>query len=210
MQEATKEPDHSKKEEKVELNHTYVTRLQKAESISCPTFAFDYSDNWNISSEELMQENFWNEKDVLENSRGVTITYTDYATIYGLGSEGRFMNEIKITKVADSSFVPGYPEGTDSDLSNLGEFMVAKIKVIGSLYMDQDEDFKETDGPVYYAVLPKSYEGTDAAVGMAGLYTKCTFEYPGLYSFFAESPDGKFTEEEEKEIIAIMSSFRVK
>lgn len=44
-------------------------------------------------------------------------------------------------------------------------------------------------------------------VGMAGLYTACSFEYPGLYSFIVESPDGKFTEEEEKEIIEILSSF---
>lgn len=35
-----------------------------------------------------------------------------------------------------------------------------------------------------------------------------SFNYPEPYVFFAEAPNGQFTEEEEKEVIGILSSFR--
>ena len=92
IQEASKEPEHSKKEEKIELNNTYKTRLSEVNKVDCPIFYFDYPDNWKITNEEINQDS-WEEKVVLENDRGVTITYTDYTR--GLGNEGRFMQQLK-------------------------------------------------------------------------------------------------------------------
>ena len=205
IQEVTKEPEHSKKEEKIELNNTYKTRSSEVNKVDCPMFYFDYPDNWGITNEEMHQD-YWVEKVVLENDRGVTITYTDYTR--GLGSDGRFMQQLKFSKVADSSLVPGYI-GTDGETrSDLGECMVAKIKTVGELSMETDTDFTKVDGAVYYAVVPKSYSGLKTAVGMAGFYTTCSFEYSSLYSFLAEAPDGKFTEEEEREVVEILASFR--
>lgn len=201
------ESGKGKKREAIKLNHTYKTRLREVDKVDCPTFSFEYSDNWEITKEETHQDS-WVEKDVLENDRGVTITYTDYDSKYGLGSEGRFMYQTKFSKVADSSFEPSYIGTAEDTLSDIGACMVAKVKTVGEAYMDTDTDYTKIDGAVYYAVVPKSYAGMHDVVGMAGLYTACSFEYPVLYSFLAESPDGKFTKEEEKEIIEILSSFR--
>lgn len=206
--ETTSTDKKQKKEKTPELKNTYQTRYGKKYKVTCPTFRFDYSDNWSVSCEELDCEGMWQERDVLENKRGVTITFTDYASHRGLGSEGRFMSKVKVSKVADSAFVPGYPAGTDMDCSGMGEFMVAKVKTVGELFMDEDTEYTPVDGGVIYAVIPKSYKGMHEVIGRAGLYTECSFSYPALYSFIAESPDGKFTEEEEAEIIAILSSFR--
>lgn len=201
------ESEKGKKREAIKLNHTYKTRLREVDMVDCPTFAFDYSDHWSITKEETHKD-VWVEKDVLENDRGVMITYTDYGSKYGLGSEGRFMYQTKFSKVADSSFVPSYI-GTDGEkLSDIGPCMVAKVKMVGELYMDTDMDYTKIDGAAYYAVVPESYAGMHDVVGMAGLYTACSFEYPSLYSLIVESPNGKFTEEEENEIIEILSSFR--
>lgn len=192
---------------KVKLNHTYKTRLSKIDKVDCPTFQFKYPDHWKIVKEETHQQGSWAERDVLKNDRGVTITYTDYDSIYGLGGGGRFMYETKFSKVAKSSFVPAYI-GTDGERSDIGPCMVAKVKTVGALYMDEDTDFTKIDGGVVYAVVPESYAGMHPVVGLSGLYTACSFEYPSLYSFIAEAPNGRFTKEEEKEVIAILSSFR--
>lgn len=195
------------KSDTIELNYTYQTRFGKVNMVTCPEFQFDYSNNWKVTSEELNNEAF-GEKDVISNDRGTTITYMHFASIYGLGGGGRNMQKVEVSKVADSSFIPTIPEGTDSDYSELGKFIVAKLKIVGELYMDEDSDFTAVDGAVYYAVLPESYVGTHLVVGLYGLYEECSFEYPGLYAFIAEAPDGEFAEDEEQEVIAILASFR--
>lgn len=195
------------KSDTIELNHTYQTRFGRVNMVTCPEFQFDYSNNWGIINEEINNEAF-GEKDVISNDRGTTITYMHFASIYGLGGGGRNMQKVEVSKVADSSFVPTIPEGTDSDYSDLGNFIVAKLKIVGELYMDEDSDFTAVDGAVYYAVLPESYVGMQLAVGLGGLYEQCSFEYPSLYAFIAEASDGEFTEDEEKEVIAILASFR--
>lgn len=204
MQEEAKEPDSSKKEEKVELNNTYKTRLSEVDGVDCPIFDFDYPDNWKITNEEMHQDNCA-EKVVLENDRGVTITYTDYGR--KLEDYGSFLQVLKVSKVTDSSFIPGYV-GTDGERSDLGECMVAKIKTIGEMWKGVDMEPEEVDGAVYYAVVPESYLGIQYASGMDGFNMVCSFEYGSFYSFCAEAPDGKFTEEEEKEVVEILASFR--
>jgi hypothetical protein len=195
------------KSDVIELNHTYQTRFGKVNLVTCPEFQFDYPNNWEIISEELNNEAF-GEKNVISNDRGTTITYMHFASIYGLGGGGRNMQKVEVSKVADSSFVPTIPAGTDSDYSGLGTIIVAKLKIVGELYMDEDSDFTAVDGAVYYAVLPESYVGEHQVVGLSGFYNEFFFKYPGLYAFIAEAPSGKFTTDEEKEVIAILASFR--
>ena len=100
---------------------TYTTK-----SSSMPEFAFDYPDNWSVKSEELQSNYEW---DVLQNARGVEISY--YFSDYGFGSQyyggNKVMDYVHITKVSDSDFVPVDFNG--QSYSSLGKYVVAKLKV---------------------------------------------------------------------------------
>ena len=72
-----------------------------------------------------------------------------------------------------------------------------------------DSDFTEIDGGSFYAVVPESYLGEREYVKQVGDIDEFSFDYPRPHAFIAESPDGKFTEKEEKEVIEILKSFRV-
>lgn len=80
-------------------------------------------------------------------------------------------------------------------------------------------------GRVSYALMLSEKEGAQTT-NLPGYYDMCSFYYPkpdsfqiespdghayviNPYTFIAESPDGQFTEEETKEIIAILSSYRL-
>lgn len=63
------------------------------------------------------------------------------------------------------------------------------------------------NGPVRYALLPESEVGEQYESIIVGLPT-FSFWYAGHISFIADSPNGEFTEQEEKEVIAIIASFR--
>lgn len=65
-----------KSESLVGMN-TYTTR-----DTSMPEFAIDYPNNWSIKSEEVQSNYEW---DVLQNTRGVEISY--YSSDYGFGSQ---------------------------------------------------------------------------------------------------------------------------
>lgn len=115
------------------------------------------------------------------------------------------MRRVDISKASDSQFIPGYVQATDH--SELGKFMVAKLKVTGQLNMQTDSDFQNVDGAVAYAVIPESWVGTRDDV--RGVYAgEFAFYYSGYISFIAESPSEQFTSDEEREIIEILSSFR--
>lgn len=191
----------------IQLNNTYLTRYGTINQVTCPRFQFDYPDSWTII-EETINDNFIDEKDVISNDRGVTISYTDYLNIDTLGGGGRTMIKMEVSRAADSVFIPGIPVGTNSDHSNLGNFMVARVAIVGELFMDTDSDYTAVDGQALYAVVPESYAGTHEAVGLTGIYQCCSFKYPQAYTMIAEAPDRQFTAEEEKEVIAILSSFR--
>lgn len=211
------EENEPEQEEVVQTNedsksekHTYATKLGEINLITCPKFSFDYPDGWTITSEDYPKPGagVWDQQVILANDRGVQITFTSW-TVDQFGGGGRFMDQYELSKVADSAFVPFYPAGTDKDLSYLGPFMVARVKGTGSMFMDEDEDFTPIDGKESYAVLPESYAGTKSVVGDSGYMEMLWFEYPQPISFIAESPDGHFLEDEKKEVIEILSSFRV-
>ena len=115
------------------------------------------------------------------------------------------MNKEEISKVASAQFVPGFVQATDH--SSLGEFMVARIKTIGKLNMKTDREYTEVDGNVAYAVLPVSEEGIREGVRRA-ISGEYTFWYSSTISFTASNSE-EFTPQEEKEVIAILSSFRI-
>ena len=95
------------------------------------------------------------------------------------------------------------------DFSYLGQFVVAKVKCKAKLHVETDSDYTEVDGETFYAVIPESYLGEREFVKQAGDIDELSFDYPRPHAFIAESPDGKFTEKEEKEVIEILKSFRV-
>lgn len=201
----TSDTDQSNEADADTQLYTYTTRYGEVNAVSCPDFQFSYPDNWSVTSEEI-NEGEIDERVVLSNDRGVTITYMAFSWLSGAG---RIMFKYEVTKAADSQFIPSIPVGTDSDYSNLGNFIVAKIKTVGELSMDADSDYTNVDGATYYAVVPESYIGIHEAVGMSGLYNEFSFEYAGQYILIAEPlVGGAFTTTEENEIIAILSSFQ--
>ena len=192
--------------EPIKLMNTYVTKFGEVNAVTYPQFYFDYPDNWKILTEEV---NATNEKVVLSNDRGTTVAFS----YIGGEAEGQLgggsavtMLRVDISKASDSQFVPGYVQATDH--SGLGKFMVAKLKVTGQLDMQTDSDFKEVDGKVAYAVLPESWTGTKDDVRNA-FESEFAFGYSGYISMIADSSGGQFTPEEEKEVLAILQSFRI-
>lgn len=189
----------------VVLDHSFTTQFQERNKVTYPDFTISYPRNWMITSKSV---NTSNETFVLENERGVEITYSHIGGVaegqLGGGS-GTMMSRVEVTKVADSSFIPGFVQATDH--SDLGKFVVAKIKQTGLLYMKQDRDFRDVDGDVSFAVVPESRLGTDDSVNQAysGYFA---FWYTGYISLIASSPDGQFTEQETREVVAILNSFR--
>lgn len=188
--------------------NTYVTRYSEQNAISCPVFQFDYPSGWDIQSEEMSDgiDNPIEEKVVLVNDRGVTVTYWDCSRT--LGGYSRSVVKAEILKVDDSEFVPGFPAGTNTDYSSLGSFMVAKVHLVGEMDPKLDSDYNATDSE-FFAVVPAFYEGEREFQGQAGFVDEFSFEYPTPYAFIAEAPDGQFTPEEEKEVIEILKSFKI-
>ena len=97
----------------------------------------------------------------------------------------------------------------NTDYSHLGKFMVARVDVIGEAWMGENSDYTSVDGETFYAVVPESYLGERGFVSQAGNIDEFSFEYPTPYAFIAESSNCKFTEQDEREVVEILKSFRV-
>jgi len=182
--------------------HTYATRFEEVNFVTYPTFYFDYPDGWTVTKEEVTSTS---EEVVLTNDRGATVTYWNFGGMHDLTGPTRDINRVNVIRVADASFVPSKVQATD--YSDLGTFMVAKLTITGKYDMFNGGEYVEIpDGRVRYALLPASEEGEREESLMVGLPT-FSFWYAGHISLIADAPDGKFTEQEEKEVIAILSSF---
>lgn len=185
----------------VVLSNTYTTRFEEVEQVTVGKYAFDYPENWTVTQESIL-ENRLNEFVQLENDRGTAVTFT-FGTNPDWGYGGT-VPLIEVTKASDSQLVAGQIQA--ADYSNLGDFMVAKIQVTGWLLKGEDTDFRPIeDGNISYAVLPESEIGTHSCV--QGI-DKWVASYYNSVAFTASAPSGKFTEQEEREVIAILSSFR--
>lgn len=188
---------------KVDLTHTYITRFGEVNQITYPDFSFAYPDGWEITSEEVTQTS---EEVILTNDTGVTVTYWNFSGMRDLTGPTRDMNRVDVTKVASASFIPGYVQATD--YSDLGTFIVGKLKTVGQYDMLGGGEYQETaDGGVRYALLPESEVGEQEECIIVGLPT-FSFWYGSHISLIANSPSGEFTKQEEKEVVAILSSFR--
>ena len=194
------------------MGNKYTTRYGDVNLIDCPTFQFEYPNNWKIESEEV-NENLSNaemgdieEKVVIVNERGVTVTY--WSCQKELGGYSREWVKAEISKVEESEFIPGIVDAPDSDYSNLGNFMVAKVQVTGEMDPALSEDYEPVDNIEFFAVVPESYLGEREFAGQAGQVDEFSFEYPSPHAFIAESPDGTFTKQEEREVIKILKSFK--
>ncbi len=229
-----KEPEHKTAEERVkehteedadtvdgEINtvstdgwFTYTTKYGIINHVDSNTFEFEYPNNWMITEEQYDQYGPAYgiiEQVVLEDVNGARITYMHYT---GLGAGGSYAICGETTKVADSKFVPSYPNGTDTDMSSLGAFAVAQVHITKSMDGYTDEDYKNVDdNPEYatYGIIPENRLGSfEDIVGTDGLYEMLSFEYPiAKYCFIAEPPAGGWTKEEREEMIGILSSFRI-
>lgn len=191
----------------------YITRYSEVNNIACPVFQFDVPWGWKIESEEVGNGlNEIDEKVVLTNEKGVTVTY--WACQHQLGGRSELMLKADISKVADSEFKPTIPDGVgvdessaDEPYANLGTMIVAKIHVTGEMDMKIDTEYSDRDS-VFYAVVPEAYVGEREFIGQAGEVDEFSFPYPTPYAFIAESADGTFTAGEEKQIINILKSFK--
>ena len=191
----------------------YITRYSEVNNIACPVFQFDVPWGWKIESEEVgngLDE--IDEKVVLTNEKGVTVTY--WACQHQLRGRSELMLKADISKVADSEFKPTIPDGVgvdessaDEPYANLGTMIVAKIHVTGEMDMKIDTEYSDCDS-VFYAVVPEAYVGEREFIGQAGEVDELSFPYPTPYAFIAESADGTFTAGEEKQIINILKSFK--
>lgn len=195
-----------------DFDSTYKTRYEDINKVTCPVFEFSYpSSRWKVTHEEVGNAqgdySVLDEEVTISNDRGVEITY--WSTSNALGGGSHVAQVIKITKVADSSFVPSYPAGTDEDCSSLGNFMVAKLHVIKENAGEHESDeYKNVDGETFYAVIPESEVGENEFLAQAGHVDAFSWEYADTYAFIATSPDGKFSQSEEKDVIGILESFK--
>lgn len=184
------------------LDCILTTKYGKKYMVTCPMFSMRYNNNWQVVKEEIDVDY---ELIMLKNERGSKITYHDSSQGFPLRyNGGNRLQYVEIQKVADSLFVPGYVQA--GDYSSLGKFIVAKIKT----YAYEDEYSKgnkvEYEGPVYYAIVPESYIGNRSFWG-DGYWEQLSWNYPHPRAVIAEAPNGQFTEEEEIEIIQILSTF---
>lgn len=186
------------------FNNTVITKRQSVYMVTCPEFALDYPDNWKIVKEELEGDYEWI---VLENDRGVQINY--YQSNNGFGSPyyggADTLVYANITKAADSAFTPGYVQAVD--YSSLGKFAVVKLKEYATEDGYSDVGKVEIDGSTIYAVVPESYIGETVYMGM-GYWPVLSWEYPSPIAMLVTAPDGRFTLQEEQEVIQILSTFR--
>ncbi len=187
-----------KQEKNSDLKHSYDTQEQ-----STPIFRISYPDGWTVEQNYTAgdQENM-----TLSNDSGIHIDYI--SAKYGFGSQyygalggDTEMAAAHITKVADVAFKPSADSG-------LGKMVIAKIKEY-ALEDGLTGERRKIDGVTYYAVVPKSYLG-DTMFSASGYWAACAWEYGRPTAIIAQSSDGNFTSDQEKEVIQILSSFTEK
>ena len=114
--------------------------------------------------------------------------------------------------VSDSSFIADIPYGRGGDWDEYyhGKYVIEKISVVSETAMTENEKYDKLDHPyVYYYVSEEQEDTTEGYLQLDWNYIDAfSFNYGQNVCFYAESPDGKFTSQEEKEVIKILSSFR--
>ena len=204
----------------MKLTQNFVSTYGEEERLDTDIYHFDYPSNWTlkyhekntrkIDGNEMEVPTTLNEAAIIENKRGVNITFINGLNPDLLGHRAHELQKINIEKVADTQFVPEWPigQGEDSDLSYLGRFVVGKVNITGAYYgygEGSEEDYEEPYA--IYTIMPVSSLQLEEMQVQPFIYGDFTFEYGTDIYFLANSPDGKFTKQEEKEVIKILSSF---
>ena len=188
------------------FDNTYYTKYSEYNQCDRPTFCFDYPDNWTITRndvtgiiEERTPNNYYGELVEMKNENGTTIRYTQWERIYSTYDYG-YTYEYDIEKICEHNISP-----VDSNANDNKKYMIAKIhnkKCISPEGEVYDDDV------VYYAIIPEGREG-EYVSNEFETEERMKFEYDTFYSFVARAPLWGFKEEEEKEVIKILSSFRL-
>ena len=205
----TEDAPETEDQNDIELVNTYQTRYAEVNQVSAPVFYFDYPEDWQITEEYIQQDvsDFVDERDVLTNERGVTITFTSLNHKWGLNGHELYLTQTET--VAPSQFQPieDWDDDGEKDIE-LGTMTVQQGRYVGYCG-PEDEDFvRYDDGPEFYLVAPESMTLTEQT-DWGNLADTYGWAYPaGGISIIAESPDGTYTDQERQEIIAILSSFR--
>ena len=209
------------KSEDVKLTQNFVSTYGEEERLDTDIYHFDYPSNWTlkyhekntrkIDGNEMEVPTTLNEAAIIENKRGVNITFINGLNPDLLGHRAHELQKINIEKVADTQFVPEWPmgQGEDSDLSYLGRFVVGKVNITGAYYgygEGSEEDYEEPCA--IYTIMPTATLQLEDMSVQPFIFGDFTFKYGTYIYFLANSPDGKFTKQEEKEVIKILSSFR--
>lgn len=177
----------------VALTNTYTTRYEEVLQVTFPSFSFDYTDNWQITQEEV---NAPEEHVTLTNADGVEIRFMyigSYEQDRDFTAESEAVSPAEVTKAASCNFVPGYVQANDH--SALGTFAVAQI-----MYTDLDNE-------MHFAAIPESMLGSYEGVGNM-VEGEFSFWYNGYMSLTTSAVGEDVSEDDLKEIVAILKSFR--
>lgn len=206
--------------EGVKLTQNFVSTYGEKDGFSSDVYHVDYPNNWTlkyhdkntckIDGGEMETLTPVNETFTLENKRGVKITFINGLQEGVLGYGQHEMWNIKIDKMADTQFVPGYPveDGEPEDLSYLGRFVVGKVSITGAITDGGYSEETYDDPAVFYTIMPKDTLNKEDLRVQAGIHDEFIFGYGTYLYLLADSPDGNFTKQEEKEVVKILSSFR--
>ncbi|PLS29690.1 serine hydrolase [Bifidobacterium parmae] len=164
----------------VELTQSYTTQYGTVNAVTMPALTFQYPSDWTITDNTVNQ---YVEEVDLSNSRGVQLRY-----LYGMDGYsgcGRYQWSSDIAKVADAQFNAPAVQATQYDL---GPFMVASF----------NDDM--------YALTPESMQGHHDFVGEP----QCVlaFDWAGSTSFVVANNQHGLTDQERREVIAILASLK--
>lgn len=204
--EVTTEPVTEKSTETITLSNTYTTSFDDVNAITYPEFSIDYPDNWSVRESSVNADG---EKFTLSNGEGARVVFFMSSALgknANLGAGSRSFSCVEAKKIADSSFVPSMVQGTD--YSSLGKFAVLEQTVTQNMHTSVDKGYKPTGYNVSYAVSPESNAGEkrDVQGVIQGAYS---FWYASVIMVYADDTDNNFTEQEQKEAIEILKSFRL-
>lgn len=183
-----KEADTEPEEEEppVVLDASYLTRFGTANQVTFTQFVFEYPSSWQVVSEEVDQ---YHERVELSDGKNASVCFSYY--LNGPAGLGRTEWYARIEKAAESQFVATGVQATD--LSGLNPFMVASVT--------------QENGSPMYAVMPESLAGQEG--GFLGLpEVAFRFDYAGGLAFVAVGGTEGLDEQQTREVLAILSSFR--
>ena len=174
----------------VNLTDSYTTRFSEVNEITYPAFTFQYpGSEWAVVDESVAASGEYVSIENLCN--GAKVSYQHWGSYPSGSAVAEFVD---VERVADSSFVPSYVQGTNH--SDLGSFGVMR----GTLRVDG------VDNGTVYAVIPDAALSSPSYMDMSsGLPA---FPYSSWISFTCMTNE-ELDKQTEQEVIAILASFKV-